>query len=445
MASIFRPNGYCWGVTHDPARRQVGYFCHSHPITLPMYFLYVLWFLAAFWVVFQLVLPFLTVLLSRLVGRERLAPAPSAAQHLPDYACIVTAYRNADIARPLVESLLAQRYDHLHVYLVADECPPDFDLGLTHPKVTVLRPDPPLRLKAKSLIFAMERWVRPHSHVAVFDADNLAHPHFFEEINRYVAAGHRCVQGQRTAKNLDNEFAAADSLGELYKNYIERYAPYLLGGSAVISGSGMVTEADLYRAYLADDDIRVGQHHWKRMLQEDKILQNFLLRRNERIAYARRAICYDEKVQSGEAVQTQRSRWLFSYFQNLPNTLGILWRGVLGGSWNQAFFGLVTLSLPMFLQLAAAVLLGLVGLWVQPWVTLALVVAVGVFGTTVLWVMRLSGAPVAVWRSLRALPTFVGRQAMGLLKMGNPNKNFKHTEHTQHVSIDEVLKRGGEE
>ena len=259
----------------------------------------------------QLVYPFVTVLLAQIFGKRRRLPPATAPR---DYACIITAYRNAAIARPLVESLLRQNHPKCTIYLVADECP-EVDLGISDARFVLLRPEEPLRLKAKSIIYAVEKFRRAHDYTVIFDADNLAHPQFLEEIDRYVGAGFRCIQGQRTAKNLDTDYAALDSMGEHYKNYIEREVPYRLGGSAVISGSGMATETDLYKAYLASPAIEQGKHQWKKMLQEDKILQNFLLWRGERIAYAREALVYDEKVERGDAVETQRSRWLFSYFQ----------------------------------------------------------------------------------------------------------------------------------
>jgi cellulose synthase/poly-beta-1,6-N-acetylglucosamine synthase-like glycosyltransferase len=279
----------------------------------------------------------------------------------------------------------------------------------------------------------------------VFDADNLAHPKFLEVINRYANAGHTCIQGQRTAKNLDNQYAAADSLGEIYKNYIERYVPYLLGGSSVISGSGMATETNLYRAYLNSPEIEQGKHLWKKMLQEDKILQNFLLRRNSRISYAKDAICYDEKTTTATGVETQRSRWLFSYFQNVPNALGIIRRGILNLSLQQLYFGFVTLALPMFMQLAAAFLLFVVGLFVCPPMSLAIAVSVVVFALNILWVLKLDNAPDSVWTALWSAPGFVWRQLKGLLKMGNPDKNFAHTVHTKAVTIDELLKQEDEQ
>lgn len=391
--------------------------------------------------VFQLVLPFLTVFFAKIIGRDNLdndAYAEKAAPAL-DFGVVITAYRNSRIAEPLVRSLLQQTHEKHIIYLVADECVEVGFEGFSDPRFVLLRPDPPLRLKAKSIIYAMERYQRAHDYTVVFDADNLAHPRFLQEISRYVRAGFRCVQGQRTAKNLDTRMAAADSLGEIYKNYIEREAPYLLGGSAVISGSGMATETNLYWEYLRSPEIEQGKHRWKKMLQEDKILQNFLLRRDERIAYARNAILYDEKVQTADAVQTQRSRWLFSYFQNVPNALGILRRGLLGLRWNQLFFGLVTLSLPMFLQLGAAFALAVLGLFFMPTASLALVLAVGIFALTILWALRICDAPRSVWEAVWSVPQFVGRQFIGLFKMGNPNKNFKHSEHTKYVSVEEVL------
>ena len=315
-----------------------------------------------FWIIcpiiaFFLVFPFVTVLLSRFRKEKiREIPPNDPAYFKFDYGCIITAYKNAEIAKPLVQSLLQQKYQNHLVYLVADEC----DISgwdIEDERLRVLRPDPPLRLKAKSIIHAIEQFRRKHDYIVVFDADNLAHPNFLQEINKYANNGLRSIQGQRTAKNLDTTYACADATGEFYKNYIDRYVPYLLGSSSVISGSGMAVEAELYKTYLNGPEIQQGKEMWKKMLQEDKILQNDLLFKKEKISYAWNAVVYDEKVVTGQQVETQRSRWLFSYFQNLPNSSGILLRGITGFNWNQILFGLVTLAPPMFIQLFLGLIL----------------------------------------------------------------------------------------
>ena len=390
-------------------------------------------------IIFFLILPFLTVLFS-FFGKERITQTNIDKAY--DFGCIITAYKNPDISKPLIQSLLNQPYENFHIYLVADECDIS-NWDVEHPQLTVFRPDPSLRLKAKSIIHAMEHYVRSHEYTIVFDADNLAHPDFLNTINLYCNNGHRAIQGQRTAKNLDTVYACMDSMGEFYKNYIERYAPYLIGSSSVISGSGMAVETELYWEYLRSPEIEQGKHQWKKMLQEDKILQNFLLRANEKIVYAWKAIVYDEKVVSGEQVETQRSRWLFSYFQNLPNSTGIIGRGLKNGSFNQFFFGLMTVSPPLFILLFSALLLCLISFFIVPTLSFALVGAVAIFSFTILWTLYLSKVPSQIWSALWGVPLFVFNQIKGLLKMGNPNKNFKHSEHTRTVSIDEVMKSGG--
>lgn len=390
--------------------------------------------------IFFLVFPFITVFFSLFTKDKTVEKQQGKPQKEYDFANIITAYRNADIAKPLVQSLLMQAHGKHHIYLVADNA----DISkwqISSEKLTVLKPEPALNLKVKSIIHATENYVRQHEYAVIWDADNLAHPQFLETINAYANAGHKAIQGQRTAKNLDTLMAAADSLGEFYKNYIERLVPPRLGSSTVISGSGMAVEQELYDSYLYGEEITQGKKLWKKMMQEDKILQNHLLREGERIVYAQNAICYDEKVTSATEVETQRSRWLFSYFQNLPNSTGFILRGVLTLNWNKFFFGLVTASLPLFILLGMSGLMFLVGLFINVKISIALATAMVIFISNIFFCLYLSKVPPMVWKAVQAIPIFVLKQFSALFKMANPNKNFKHSEHKVAVSIDEVLKK----
>ena len=170
---------------------------------------------------FFLLFPFITVIFSLFNKDKTIEKQQSFPQKDYDFANIITAYRNADIAKPLVESLLMQGHENHHIYLVADNA----DVSkwqIQHEKLTVLTPTAALNLKVKSIIYARENYGRKHDYAIIWDADNLAHPQFLETINTYANAGHKAIQGQRTAKNLNTLMAAADSLGEFYKNYIER-------------------------------------------------------------------------------------------------------------------------------------------------------------------------------------------------------------------------------
>ena len=385
-------------------------------------------------ILFFLIFPFLTVLFSQFT-KEKIAEKDGGKQ--VDFACIITAYKNSEITKPLVESLLKQQYPNFHIYVVADACDP-IDYGIEAEQLTVLFPSPALKLKAKSIIYAVEQFVRPHEYITILDADNLVHPNFLFELNKYTNNGHRSIQGQRTAKNLDTVYACADATGEFYKNYIERYVPYLIGSSSVISGSGMAVEAELYKSYLYGKEIQEGQHLWKKMLQEDKILQNFLLRRQEKIVFAKDAIVYDEKVTEGKQVETQRSRWLYSYFQNLPNSSGLIVRGIKNLNWNQFLFGLITIAPPLFILLFLAMGLTLVGAFINPIYSAIMIGGLMTFVWTIFWTLYLSKAPTAIWKALWGIPLFIAKQFAALFKMSDPNKNFKHSEHTRTVKIEEV-------
>ncbi len=398
-----------------------------------------IYILVSLGLLFFLVLPFINVLLSFFNKEKLILPESS---RVYDFGLIITAYRNVEISKNLVSSLLKQSHQNFRIYLIADTC----DISkwnIINEKLDILRPKEPLNLKAKSIIYAIEHFKRRHDFVVVFDADNLAHPEFLTEMNKYANCGYSTIQGQRTAKNLDSIYACADATGEFYKNYIERYVPYLIGSSAVISGSGMAVETELYKSYLDSPEIEKGKHLWKKMLQEDKILQNFILKRNERIVYAWNALVYDEKVTSSEAVETQRSRWLFSYFQNIPNSIEILRKGVVNFSWNQFLFGWITLAPPMFIQLFLAVVLAIIGLFLSPKMAMILVLGILIFIGNIFLSLYLSKVPKQIWKALWGIPVFVLNQVFALFKMGNPNKNFKHTEHHKHLTIDKVINRSG--
>ncbi len=390
---------------------------------------------------FFLVFPFFKVFLS-LFTKEKIVDKGKETKEY-DFGCIITAYRNSDITKPGVKSLLEQNYKNFEIYVVNDNCE-KVDYGVENEKLSVFFPDPALKLKAKSIIYAIEKFKRNHEYIVVFDADNLAHPDFLKTINKYINNGYRSVQGQRTAKNLDTVYACADATGEFYKNYVERLVPYLIGSSSVISGSGMAVESELYKGYLASPEIEQGKHLWKKMLQEDKILQNYLLRKNEKISYAWDAIIYDEKVTTAEQVETQRSRWLYSYFQNLPNSSGLVLKGLLNFSWNQVMFGLITIAPPLFILMFFSVVMMVISWFVAPTMSYILLASLFVFVGNILFTLYLSKVPAEIWKALWGMPLFVWNQVTALFKMKDPNKNFKHTEHNRSFTIDEVIKNSND-
>ncbi len=73
--------------------------------------------------------------------------------------------------------------------------------------------------------------------------------------------------------------------------------------------------------------------------------------------------------------------------------------------------------------------------------SLGMIGAMVLFILMILCTLYLSKVPKEVWSAIWGLPFFVLKQVTALFKIGNPNKNFKHSEHTRKVSIDDVLKK----
>lgn len=382
---------------------------------------------------FYLVLPFITVIASLFVKEK----AVSSSGRQRDFACIITAYQNISIALPLVDSLLKQSYSNYSIYLVADGCDVS-GVSFSNPKVILLKPEQKLSSKVKSIMHAMRHFRRHHDAVVIFDPDNLATSDFLCILNNYMHAGFKAVQGQRTAKNLDTIYACADATGEIYKNYVERYAPYVLGSSPTIAGSGMAVDTALFTDYLNTEKISASLRSSEVIVAEDKILQNFLVDKGFQIAFARSAVLYDEKISTGSAVERQRSRWLYSYFENLPNTLSFIRKGLLSFNRNQLLFGLTTSSPPLFILLFGALLEAAVAFFYSNTLFLCLISGITIFGGNILLVLVLSHAPAEVWKSLWGLPLFICRQSLALLKMRQSKKDFMHTQHSKAVTLEEV-------
>lgn len=389
--------------------------------------------------IFYLVFPFITVLLSLMVKEKTIE---TSAQHT-DFACIITAYQNIAITIPLVESLLKQTHAKQHIYLVADACDVK-SFPVSSPLLTVLAPGEKLGSKVKSINYAIEHFAREHQAIVIFDPDNLAKPDFLSVLNNYLHAGFKAVQGRRAAKNLDTIYACADATGELYKNYVERYAPYLLGSSPTIAGSGMAVETALFKAYLHDEKITGSLKSNRVIVAEDKILQNFLVGEKLQIAYAKNAILYDEKISTGAQVERQRSRWLYSYFENFPNTLAFIFKGFFSLNRNQLLFGLITSAPPLFVLVLASAVLWLLSLLVSTSLFFAFFLSIAIFTGNIFLTLILSNAPKEIWKAMWGMPLFVFRQFLALLNMQRSRKDFMPTQNTKTISIDEMLRENNQ-
>lgn len=385
--------------------------------------------------IFFLLFPFAAFLVSRLNLRKK----PKEASQETDFACIITAYRNIEINKPLVDSLLKQHYQNYHIYLVADRCDGK-RWDIEHERLTVLIPEEPQDSKVNSIRYALDRLERDHQAVVIWDPDNLAHPEVLATFNGYFHAGYRAVQGKRTAKNLDTVYACIDGMCELYYNYAMRYHLFRMGSSSTIAGSGMAVELGLFKECLHLD--RMDTKDGERFIDEDKVLQMGLVQRGVRIAFTPQAVIFDEKVASATQVEKQRSRWLSSYFQQIPQSIGMIFRGIFTLNWNRMWFGVSTLYPPLFILALSSLLLLLVdAVFFFPALFLPLLAAGLVFTVNFFLTLGIARAPKEIWRAIGGIPVFVISQLRALFKIKREKGNSAPTENTRILTIDDLLSK----
>jgi cellulose synthase/poly-beta-1,6-N-acetylglucosamine synthase-like glycosyltransferase len=380
------------------------------------------------------VLPLLLTLVARMVTLGKGDDFTSETKE-PDFACVITAYKEIDCSRNLVLSLLQQNYSHFHVYLLADDCHVS-DWNIQHPKFTLLQPTEVLHSKVKSIRYCLDRFIRKHPYFIVFDPDNLAHPDFLSQMGLWHSKGFEIVQGKRTAKNLDTKYACLDAFSEYFYNYAHRTVTFRLGSSATIAGSGMSIPVDFYYQFLKE---KFDTQQGTMVIAEDKMLQVYVVEQGYRIAYADHALVFDEKVSTAHQVKRQRTRWITSYFQYLLTSSKLLVTSFVSFNWNKLLFAYTLIIPPMFLIGLTWLLGSLLFIFTNLTLFFLLQVCAGAFVLNIFLALLFDKAPTKVILSLIYAPFFVLNQVKALFSMKDTKTSFLTTEKTKNLSLEEVM------
>lgn len=337
-----------------------------------------------------------------------------------DYAIIVTAYGQATQLPEVLESLLKLHYSNYLIYIVADNCDVS-DLKIVDERVVVLSPETVLASNTRSHFYAINHFYRSHQRLVIIDSDNLVDPALLTELNVFFDQGFQAVQGVRDAKNLDTTYACLDGARDVYYHYYDGKVLFGAGSSATLAGSGMAFTVDLYKQSLAHLDVQGAGF--------DKVLQSEILNRNLRIAFAPKAIVYDEKTTGTEQLVNQRARWINTWFRYFSFGFGLSGKGILNLNLNQFLFGLVLLRPPLFIFLALSVIFAFVNLWINPVMTLLWLVGLALFVAGFFIALLNSHTDPRIYKSLINIPRFVFYQILALFKVKKANQHSVATLH----------------
>ena len=235
---------------------------------------------------------------------------PPAATSLSRFVIYICAYKEDEILLSSAASALTIDYpkDMFHVCIIADSIKPETIEKLKQMPLQVLEVVFENSTKSKALNKAIENTADGFDAAVVFDIDNIAATDYLYQINNFLKAGEKVVQGHRVAKNTNTSVAVLDAISEEVNNHIFRKSQRVFKLSAAIIGSGMALEYGLFKKTMAQIDAVGGF---------DKEMGLILTRQKIGVAYAENALVYDEKVSNPEVFKKQRKRWLSAQFNLL--------------------------------------------------------------------------------------------------------------------------------
>ena len=347
-----------------------------------------------------------------------------------EFTFIITAHQEPQFILPLVDSILKQHYQNFRIFVVADDCDMT-GITFTDQRITLLQPDPQLHSKIKSISHALQNFGHQPDAVIILDSDNLIHPRFLQVMNSHFQKGYRVVQADFKPKNTDTVFARMDAIGDMYNFFLDREMRMRLGLSSSIWGSGVAIDFNLY------NEIKYSSF----LGGFDKKMQAHLVQRVPRMAFAPEAILYDEKITSGKSLETQRTRWISSYFTYFKDSAAIFSAGLKRGNFNLLYFGFITLRPPLFIILGLGFLITVINFFISMPLFILWLCILASFVLSFIGIVAVKGKSVKYITALLSMPLFVLRQVAALAKIKKAKKSFLKTEHTEVIFIDDLLKK----
>ena len=245
------------------------------------------------------------------------------------FAILVAARNEEAVIGNLVESLVHQDYPRelYDVIVIPNNCTDDTAGAVLRAGGTVLECTVPVRSKGEVLTFAVETLLegdKQYDDVLVFDADNVVHPRFLQEMNNAVCAGARVAQGYRDSKNPRDTLTSGAS--SIYYWMVDRFysqARSNMGLNAVVNGSGILVDLELLRER--------GGWHTVTMTEDIEFTAQCALEGN--LVYrVPQAVTFDEQPLTFGETWKQRKRWSTGMLQGLEHYAGDLFRAGIKGN-----------------------------------------------------------------------------------------------------------------
>lgn len=370
------------------------------------------------------------LLLFAISGLFRKKSAYSSVKDKKKIVVLIPTYKEDAIILETAQSAISQDYpqDQFDVVIIADQLQETTMNTLSRLPLRVIKVSFEKSTKARSLKYALQQL--PDNYydiVLILDADNIMGNGCIEKVNHAFFLGKEIVQLHRTAKNRNTPTAILDAISEEINNHIFRQGHRALGLSSALIGSGMAFRYTAFKTLMMETDIEDNPG-------EDREIYLELLRDGKVCEYIEDGLVYDEKVQSGQVLEKQRTRWISAQLQYAKR----FWIKEFAKtfSYNIHYFdyAIQTLLLPRVLLLAACLLIAFLSL------LLYLIAGVNLFPGYIMWIALFAGCFMSlglsaypyvsskeIWTALGSLPATFFSFFRALIKSKPDQQEFIHT------------------
>jgi cellulose synthase/poly-beta-1,6-N-acetylglucosamine synthase-like glycosyltransferase len=362
-------------------------------------------------------------------------PRPQESKAASRIAVLIPSYREDNVIFSVAAEALKQNYpgDRFDIVIIADSLQPLTISALRRLPIRLVEVSFERSTKVKSLNQAMASIGDEYDYALILDADNVMERDFLRKINNLLELGHKAIQGERTSKNSTTSMSVLDGFSERINNFIYRQGHVAVGLPCSLIGSGMIFEYAVLKNVLAGLDSIGGF---------DRELELELIRRKISIHYGKGALVFDEKVESTEVFEKQRTRWLSSQFIYLQKYFREGMKAFVHA--DMAMFNsaiLKNIQLPRLINLGLLFILTIISYVFREYLTL------GYYPWATFLVMNILAIAFAIplryynWQmmtSILLLPRIFVKMFNLLFRLKGANRTFIHTPHgVTNVTVEE--------
>ena len=226
------------------------------------------------------------------------------------FAVLIAARNEGMVIGPLVESLRQQQYpkELYDIWVIPNNCTDNTAQAARDAGARVLECTVPVTCKGEVLRFAYSRLChRGYDAYCVFDADNVVHPEFLQEMNNAYCCGARAAQGYRDSKNpYDSAISGCCSIYYWMMDRFYNGGKAGLGLSAMINGTGFM---------VADSTLKKLGGWCTGTISEDMEMTALCVLADVKVHWVPLAQTFDEQPLTLAQSNCQRRRWTSGTFQ----------------------------------------------------------------------------------------------------------------------------------